>query len=289
MEEAKERFTRGLKLYEDANYEAARVEFERAYALAPSWKLLYNVGYCYRQLNDYVAAIHSLNRFLTQGGSEIAQERRAEVEKTLVDLRPRIASIQVTTNVAGATIFVDDVPVGTSPLAEPVLVNPGRRKISASQKGGSTTTQVVTVAGREELKLRLEIEGPRTIVVEKHRTTNLVPYVAWGATAALAIGTAVTGVLSLGAKSDQQDLLDKPPSGNAKDRQAALDDARSKTNTLAGVTDALLATTIVAGGVATYFTIKAISDSKSEKKEVGSSPYVRAGLAGPGVGLSGQF
>ena len=207
MDEAKERFTRGLKLYEDANYEAARVEFERAYALAPSWKLLYNIGYCYRQLNDYVAAVHALEKFLAEGGSEIGKDKVDEVNTTLTDLRSRIATIEVTTNVAGAIITIDDVPVGESPLKEPVLVNPGRRKVSASEKGGTPVTQVVTVAGREKAKVTLEITGPKTIVIEKK--TDLVPYVAWGVTGALAVGAVVTGILAVNAESSQEEELKK--------------------------------------------------------------------------------
>ena len=41
MEEARERFERGLQLFDEKNFEAARVELERAYDIAPTWKLLY--------------------------------------------------------------------------------------------------------------------------------------------------------------------------------------------------------------------------------------------------------
>jgi hypothetical protein len=286
MEEAKERFTRGLKLYQDGNYEAARVEFERAYALAPSYKLLYNVGYCYRQLNDYVAAIRALDQFVAEGGTEIPEARREEVQKTLVDLRSRIAAVVISTNVDGATITIDDVVVGVSPLREPVLVNPGRRRITATQKGGPQVTQAITAAGREQLRVNLELEGPRTIVVEK-KGTNFAPYVAWGVTGALGIGTLVSGIVALNAASKQDDLL-TTFGGNAQTQKAALDDARSDTVAFGTLTDVLLVSTIAAAGVATYLTITTWNRDKEPAKQQ-ARRELRAGVAGPGVVFSGQF
>src|SRR4026208_2260108 len=43
-DEARARYERGLKLYSDGAYDAARSEFERAYAIAPTYKVLYNIG-----------------------------------------------------------------------------------------------------------------------------------------------------------------------------------------------------------------------------------------------------
>src|SRR5256885_16109878 len=60
MEGARQRYQRGLQLFNEPNFEAARVEFERAYQLAPSYKILYNIGLCYEQLGDYVQAQSTL-------------------------------------------------------------------------------------------------------------------------------------------------------------------------------------------------------------------------------------
>jgi hypothetical protein len=283
MEEAKERFARGLKLYQEANYEAARVEFERAYALAPSWKLLYNVGYCYRQLNDYVAAIRALEKFLEEGREEIAAERRGEVTTTLADLRTRVASLEIVTNVAGATVAIDDVPVGQSPLQEPVTVNPGRRRVTAVVKGGQPVTQIVTVAGRESARVVLELAEQRPVAVEKK--TNVAPYVAWGVTGLLVAGTAVTGVLALNAKSSQNDRLNELSNDPSGERQA-LNDAQDKTRTLSVVTDVLLVSSILAGGVAAYFTIKALGRETPKERRVNA---LNAGVGPSSFLFSGRF
>jgi tetratricopeptide (TPR) repeat protein len=79
IDEARQRYQRGLQLFIEANYEAARVEFERDYQLAPSDKILYNIGLSYEQLGDYVQAQTTLKSYLEQGDTEIGEESRNEV------------------------------------------------------------------------------------------------------------------------------------------------------------------------------------------------------------------
>src|SRR5688572_19155880 len=78
VEDARQHFTAGLKAYEEGRYPNARDEFDKAYALAPSYKLLYNQGLVYRQLDDPARAIRFLELYLTQGGWEVSDARVAE-------------------------------------------------------------------------------------------------------------------------------------------------------------------------------------------------------------------
>jgi hypothetical protein len=209
MAEARARYKRGLELFnEDKNYEAAKVEFLRAYTLAPSNVILYNIGVCDAQLNDYVAAITTLQKYLQQGGSEVTAERRAEVEKLLADLRPRIGKLVVTANVDGATVQVDDVSVCedrgvcVTPVPEAIPVNPGRRRVTVSRAGYIPQTRSVVVAGSETARLDFTLT-PTTTTVQKN--VNLAPYVAWAVTGVLAVGAGVTGYLALSTSGDQKD------------------------------------------------------------------------------------
>src|SRR5664279_276256 len=49
-------FRQGVELYREANFEAALVEFRKAYQLSPSYKVLYNIAQSYFELHDYVNA-----------------------------------------------------------------------------------------------------------------------------------------------------------------------------------------------------------------------------------------
>jgi hypothetical protein len=75
-------------------------------------------------------------------------------------------------------------------------------------------------------------------------------------TGTLAAATAITGLLALKAKSDAD--TDASQFGVSA---STLQDANSQKHTLAAVSDVLLGTTVVAGGVTLYFALKGPSGS----------------------------
>jgi tetratricopeptide (TPR) repeat protein len=261
--EARKRYELGLKLYEEGNYEAARIEFERAQELAPSYRILYNIGLVYKQTNNYVDALRAFEKYLADGGAEVPADKKAIVDKEIAEIRPRIGRITVTTNVPGAEILLDDTPVGKAPLSEPIMVNPGVRRITVQAKGRIPSTRTVTVGSSENPSINVELAEPTTRIVEKENNPWTVPtIVGWSATGAGVIATVIFGVLAIDAQNQQNALLNKPGV-----TQKELDDARSKTMTMGTVTDVLGITSIVFAGVSTFFTIKALTWAP-EKKEV---------------------
>jgi hypothetical protein len=277
MDDARARYQRGLDLYNDKNYEAARVEFARAYQLAPSNKILYNIGVCDAQLNDYVAAIQSLEKYLKQGGLEVPSDRREEVDRLLRELRPRIAMLTVKSNVDGALVVVDDVSLCeqrggacTLPLTAPIPVNPGRRKVTVSKTGWVTQTRSLVVAGSEQPQIEIDLQP--TIV---QKNVNVAPYVAWGVTGLFAIGAGVTGYLALKSSSDLQDKLN-----TRGESSSDLSSNRTTMRTFGVTADILTGCAIVSGGVALYLTLK------PSRKE-GSS--IQAGLGPGNLQLRGSF
>jgi len=59
VEEATQRFKRGLELYEEQDFPNALIEFRRAYELQPSYKILYNLGQVCFQLTEYACALRN--------------------------------------------------------------------------------------------------------------------------------------------------------------------------------------------------------------------------------------
>ncbi|WP_394829132.1 tetratricopeptide repeat protein [Pendulispora albinea] len=273
MEEARTRYSRGLKLYDEGNIIAARVEFERAYELAPSYRILYNIGLCYKKQNDYVEALKAFERYLSDGGDEVPEERRVAVNKEIQDLRPNIATVTISTNIPGASITVDDVPVGQTPLSQKVLVNPGRRRIAASKSGMFPATKSVVFAGSDVQTVSLELVDLPKAATETREEPHKVPYWAWGITGGLAAGAIVTGVLALKANSDQNALVEREDSSRPD-----IDSARDKTKAFSIAADVLTASAVIMGGISLYLTLH-----KSEKSTT------TARLTPGGVSLVGQF
>ncbi|HEU4408540.1 MAG TPA: PEGA domain-containing protein [Polyangiaceae bacterium] len=310
LEEAVKRYKRGLELFHEGSYEASMLEFRKANELAPSYKILFNIAQVSRQLNDYARAVEFYERYLREGGSNVPPARAAEVQRELEKIRPRTSKVEIVSNVAGATVTVDDLNVGRTPFAQPLLVNAGRHKFVAAAEGRPPVTSAIEVAGAESVRVSLDFPdppdpnraagpgaaqptaaeaGPRGDAARVALSTSdasaggNIPWVAWGVTGGLAVGAGVTGVLALRAKSryqDERDSLGAQPSD--------IDDRYGQARTLGIVTDVLIGATAVAAGVSLYLTV---SGGKKSGEESAQAPAPSWGVGlGPGyVGARGTF
>jgi hypothetical protein len=278
QKEANVHFQRAVGLYAEADYRAALVEFKRAYEIAPHVTVLYNLGQTYYQLQNYAEALSTFERFLAEGGTA----HRAEVENAVNVLKSRVGKLDITTASPGWEILIDDEAVGKTPLAKPIGVSVGRRKITVTKAGESNQSRYVEVAAGETAgvafgaaaakgesgnTLASDQPGPAT---DKGGNTLLV--VGWVATGALAAGAVVTGILAASAASDLDDARGKFP-GNAAD----IDDKASTTTTLSVTTDVLAGAAILLGGVSLYFTL---TDKGGKKASVPSVPSSGVRLGG---------
>lgn len=288
--EARARYDRGMKLYDQGAYEAALVELRRAYELHPTYKILYNLGLIHKQLNDHAQALDAFNGYLNEGGKKVDAKRHAEVEKYIAELKPLVATLDIQVDVAGAEITVDDAVVGTSPLAGTITVNAGKRKISAKVAGKPAATRVLTVAGSDAVTIKLELEDPKAATapptkspetarpIETGEPKRQIPWLAWGVTGALAVGAGTFGFLALRSSSDLSDKRSSPST-----TRDDLNDASSRTKTYALVTDILLVGTVAAASVSVYLTLKApkTKDTAKSTVQVGVSPM--------GIAIAGSF
>jgi hypothetical protein len=244
---AAEHFERGVTLFKEQAYRAAVVEFQRAYDLAPDYRLLYNLGRAKQQLQDYLGAAENYEAYLVQGGSEIALERRTQVEETLASLSNRVARLNVTVNRPGAEVFLDDVKVGVAPLDSLLRTNVGSHRVSARAEDGSTGAQIVDVAGGDIAEVNIKLAEPlRAVASRGSELPESAPRRPWTLKRKLALtgiviggsmlaASIATGVLALHDQSrlhDQVDTLGVSQSAVAKQRD--------KVDTLSLTTDVLI-------------------------------------------------
>ncbi len=288
--EADEHFKHGVALFNELSYGAALVEFKRAYEIDPKYQVLYNIGETHYMLLDYANALKALQRYLADGGTKISPARRKAVEEEIKILSGRVATLTITTNEPGASISVDDVPVGTAPL-EAQLVSAGRRKVTVSLQGRVPVTEMVDIAGGDKKTIRLEI-APLTKTIEVIKPgdpaapppPSVVPtVVGWSATGALVTGAVITGVLALGASSDLEAELVRFP-GDAE----ALASAKSAAFGFGLATDILIGTSIAAAGLAVYFTVDwSLASDEAARGAPAASARLR--VTPGGVALEGAF
>lgn len=171
--EARERFTRTVELYDEGRFEAALAEFQRAYALAPAAPVLFNIAQVHAAMGHAVAAVDAYERYLAEAGT-ISEARRAEIDRALATQRARIARLAIDTNALGATIAVDDVEVGTAPLAAPIAVDAGEHVIGVRAPGFESVRRRIRIAGSREETVRIELlptDSPRASL----RVTSPLP------------------------------------------------------------------------------------------------------------------
>lgn len=284
--DARAHYKKGLELYEDHAFDAALIEFQRAYDMAPSYKILYNLALVHLQLNDWAGAARSFKGYLDDGAKKIDQKRRVEVERELKKLEGRVGNVEVVSNVEAAEILVDDQEVGETPLDGPLSVNSGKRRITVSKNGYIPVTRVITIAGGETKKVEFELRTgtapptaatpsekpaqPPTVSsptpVEPEKPGRKVPWLWWGVAGGLAVGTGVMGVLTLSSQKDLDDKKDKPS------RKDDLDSAASKTRTFAIVTDVLLVGTVATAGIAAYLTFGPQGEKPPSDVSLGIGP-----------------
>jgi hypothetical protein len=252
QQEAMQRFQRAVELYEEQDYAAALIEFKKAYDLAPSYKLLYKVGQVSYKLRDYAGALQAFEQYLLEGGEEVTPERRAEVQEEINLLKAQTGRVEITSNVFGASVTIDDVPVGTTPLDGSLLVSVGKRKITVSAEGRQTVTQAVTIAGQELRKLNFELPelaGETRTIYQKETPSKMTTWswVGIGAAGALGIGATITGIMATGADEDLSNMtfVGTTPTSEIKDQQSKVDNLALTTDILAGAAIITLGTTLI--------------------------------------------
>jgi hypothetical protein len=305
-ESAASHFRHGVALYKDADYAGALVEFRRAQELSPNYRVLYDIGQSLYQLQRYADALKAFEDYLAQGGGGISQVRKAAVEADLRALRARVGYIEVSANVEGADVRVDDQLVGTTPLSGPVLVSVGHRKITVAKADRVPLERFVDIAVGDRIKLAFELPSPAapapppppreasssTPPPVKEPSSSLpisaepppppppthsLAWIPWSTTFVLAAGTAVTGALTLTSKSTlSTDLGTFPGDANA------IEQDRNRAKTFALASDILLGATVVSFGVALYVSLR----SHPAKTGAGS---MKVRLAFDGVRLQGDF
>jgi hypothetical protein len=260
VKDAGKHFQRGVALYTEADYRAALVEFRRAYDTAPNAAVLYNIGQTYYQLQNYAAALITLQRYLAEAGAGALHRR--EVEQTVETLQSRVGKVTITTNLPGCDIAIDDEPAGKTPFAEPQLVSIGRRRVTATRPGAPPQTQFVDVAAGDTVQLTFTLSDvvapvapppPAVIapsVTARPERSNRGLIVGWTATGVLGVGAAVTAVLAFRASSDLKDARGKYPVS-----ETSLDHKSSTVKRYAIAADLLAVAALVTGAVSLKYTL----------------------------------
>jgi len=145
--QARARFEEGVKFYDAGKYEQARVAFLQTYVLKQDPGILLNLALSCLKSGRIVDAQRYFKQFLNEATNASANERAAANEG-LTEAQASAGHIEVTAPGKG-TVSVDGTDVGTAPLSEPVVVDPGDHAVTFKTGDGVAQTQHLTVKSGE--------------------------------------------------------------------------------------------------------------------------------------------
>jgi hypothetical protein len=264
-------------------------KYAESYRLDPQLGVLLYLAECYEKVGRLASAWATF-----RNAEELAQKNddsRASTAKTRVmALEPRLSRLVVRVPGRRREIAVsrNGDQVHEAQWGTPVPVDAGLYRIEARQGARTIFARDVQVKD-EGATVEVEIplgtdpdrptEAPTRASQETSRFTTGV-LVAGGATLLLASGTAVTGALYLGKRSDFHDA--NAGTGPVEDKRALRDDAA----TIGLVSTALGAATLVGAGITAYLYVSAGSsrEQRHSGRGVRFAPWTGPSAAGIVVG-----
>jgi hypothetical protein len=145
-EVARRHFRQGVKLYQDANYVGALVEFEAAYAAKPSPGSLQNIALCHKALYRYAEAADALTRLLELHAADLRPNERLAVELLRNEFEARVGSILLQVTPRDARVEFDGKTLPANERAQPMRVNAGQHSITVEAPGYARVSRSVRVA-----------------------------------------------------------------------------------------------------------------------------------------------
>lgn len=288
-DEARVHFEQGVKLYEEGQHEQAAIAFARAYEIAPSYKLLFNIGQAEAELKHYALALDAFTRYLAEGGDEVPPDRVEVVASEIKRLNALVGMVELDCAIAGAKIKIDNETKGETPLENPIFVDIGKHEVVVSHGKEELLREVVRVAGGQTVTL--EVAGdeatepieddvaPEEEGEEKGGGGRVWTWVALGVGAAAGIAGGSIGGAAMAKKSSMEDDCEGnhcPPS--SKGEADTIKTMNLTADILYGVAGAAIVT-----GVILFF----VEPDDEPEQTVAVTPAVTAGGAGLVVG--GRF
>jgi hypothetical protein len=144
--DAKNEYEAAKILYADGDFAGSALKFHHAYLLSSDARLLWNEAAAEKNQRHYARVEALIREYLAKGGATTDAER-ADAQALIDTVRAFIADVRVTSNENGASVYIDDVQVGTTPLAAPLRVDMGLRKVRVVKPGFKEFAQSVEIVG----------------------------------------------------------------------------------------------------------------------------------------------
>jgi hypothetical protein len=127
-------------------YGDAYAAYSDTYAITLDPALLYNMGRALQALNRFPEALTKLETFEATAPADLKQ-RVPRLSALIAEIRKRVSTVTVKTNVNGARILVRNTVVGKTPLESPLKLVSGKAEIEVEAEGHFPFRDVIDLPG----------------------------------------------------------------------------------------------------------------------------------------------
>ena len=128
-------------------YSDALALYKQAFDSTKNPALLYNMGRAYEGLGEFPKALDALEEFNDKAPAEL-KARVPKLDALLADVRNRVATLIVTTTVAGAEVKLGERVVGKTRSGQTILrVTSGKQMLEVTREGYFPYTREITLTG----------------------------------------------------------------------------------------------------------------------------------------------
>jgi hypothetical protein len=148
----------GRILFQDGDFATALLKFEDTYARANDPRLLWNIAACQKNLRHYAKAIEVIRRYLAESGARLSTQDRVEAQDLSAAIEPFTTTLALRVSEDAADVWLDEELLGRSPLAAPVQVDIGTRRVRAKKAGFRAFDKDIPVGGAKEVTVEVKLE-----------------------------------------------------------------------------------------------------------------------------------
>jgi hypothetical protein len=165
---ARELYEQGGAAYQKKDFEKAYAAYLGAWRLKKHWQIAVNLGGSARKLGKHREAAEYFSYYLREAPKDDSSTSRSDVETALADAKTHVGELRVAVDDAGAEVLVDGEVMGTSPITEPIFVDPGEHSVTVRRDGAVTANAKVTANAGEQKAVTLSAKAapgpkPRTV------------------------------------------------------------------------------------------------------------------------------
>jgi hypothetical protein len=161
QKQAAERKAAGDQAMEALRYADALAAYSDVYAITQNPALLYNMGRALQALNRFPEALDKLTAFEAAASPEL-KARVPRLPMLIAEMRQRVSTLAIRTNVEGARVLVRSTVVGKTPLSGPLKLVEGPAEIEIVAEGYFPAKKTLVLKGGAEQAISMNLFSQTT-------------------------------------------------------------------------------------------------------------------------------